>query len=160
MNGQADIMKLIFHFSNFAKAPKNYIFILMVNFTNNDSGNIKQVQKTENCLFLEAGIQCHNKWMPWSKGQSLLFSDVGRHIATTGDVGLLHVLNGKRLVRSIRCFHICQVNFSSNDSLEIWSRLKKLKITIVWKHNYSVIINGCPNVRTRASFWVRLVRSI
>jgi hypothetical protein len=72
MNGQADIMKLIVHFCKFGNAPKNYIFILMVNF--------------------------------------------------------------------------------SIDSLEIWCRFKKLKITFVWKHVYSVIINGCPEERIRASF--------
>jgi len=45
MNGQADLMKLIVHFRNFANAPKNYILILMVNFSINDSENMKQVQK-------------------------------------------------------------------------------------------------------------------
>jgi len=33
---------------NFANAPKHYIFKLMVNFSINDSGNMKQVQKIEN----------------------------------------------------------------------------------------------------------------
>jgi len=80
---------------------------------------MKQVQKTENYLCLEAQVQCHNKWMPRSKHQSLLFFYVGRHIATTDDVGLLHDLNGNMLVVSIWCFHLCQVNFSNNDSLEI-----------------------------------------
>ena len=75
INSQADMTKLIAHFSNFANAPKNYIFILIVNFSN-------------------------------------------------------------------------------NDSLEIWSRFKKLKITFVWKLEYSVIINWCPEARTRASFSV------
>jgi hypothetical protein len=89
------------HFCNFAKAPKNYIFKLMVNFSNNDSGNMKQVQKIENYLCLEAPAQCHNKWMPCSKDQNLLFSDGGRHIATTDDLGLLLDLNVKTLVRSI-----------------------------------------------------------
>ena len=37
MNSQADMMKLITHFPNFANAPKHYIFILMINFTINDS---------------------------------------------------------------------------------------------------------------------------
>jgi hypothetical protein len=37
MNGQADMTKLIVHFNNFSNAPKNYIFMLMVNFSNNDS---------------------------------------------------------------------------------------------------------------------------
>jgi hypothetical protein len=37
MNGQADMMKLIIHFRNFANAPKHYIFILMVNVSINDS---------------------------------------------------------------------------------------------------------------------------
>jgi len=46
------------------------------------------------------------------------------------------------------------LNFSINDSLEIWSRFKKFKITFVWKHEYSVIINGCPKARTRAFFSV------
>jgi len=48
MNGQADLMKLIVHFRNFANAPKNYILILMVNFSINDSENMKQVQKKKN----------------------------------------------------------------------------------------------------------------
>ena len=73
MNSQADMMKLITHFPNFANAPKHYIFIPMVNFT-------------------------------------------------------------------------------INDSLEIWSRFKKLKITSVWKHEYSVMINGCPEAGTKTSF--------
>ena len=94
--------------------------------------------------------------MPQRKHQSFLFSDGGRHIATTDDVGLLHNLNSKTLVRSICCFHLCQVNFSINDPLVIWSMFKKLKITFVWKHKYSVIINGCPEVRTKVSFWVTL----
>jgi len=50
MNGQADLMKLIAHFRNFANAPKNYILILMVNFSINDSENMKQVQKIENYI--------------------------------------------------------------------------------------------------------------
>jgi hypothetical protein len=33
MNSQADMMKLIVHFCNFGNAPKNYIFIPMVNFS-------------------------------------------------------------------------------------------------------------------------------
>jgi hypothetical protein len=33
MNGQAEIMKLIVHLCNFANAPKNYIFIPIVNFS-------------------------------------------------------------------------------------------------------------------------------
>jgi hypothetical protein len=94
-------MKLVAHFRNFANASKNYIFKLMVNFSNNDSGNMKQVQKIENYLCLEARVQCHNKWMPRSKDQNLLFSDGGRHIATTDDLGLLLDLNVKTLVRSI-----------------------------------------------------------
>jgi hypothetical protein len=31
---------------------------------------------------------------------------------------------------------------------------KKFKITFVWKHEYSVVINGCPEARTKASFSV------
>jgi len=61
---------------------------------------MKQVQKIQNYLCLEARVQCHNKWMPKSKDQSLFFSDSGRHIATSVNVGLLHDLNGKMLVRS------------------------------------------------------------
>jgi hypothetical protein len=45
------------------------------------------------------------------------------------------------------------VNFST-DSPEIRSRFKNLKITFVWKHAYNVVINGCPEARTRASFSV------
>ena len=48
---------------------------------------------------------------------------------------------------------ISMLNFST-DSLEIWSRFKKLKITFVWKHEYSCVINGCPEVRIIASFSV------
>jgi len=47
---------------------------------------------------------------------------------------------------------ILMINFTINDSLEIWSSFKKLKITSVWKHEYSVVINGCPEARTKASF--------
>ena len=44
------------------------------------------------------------------------------------------------------------VNFSINDSLGIWSRLNKLKITLVWKHEYIVVTNGCPEASTNTSF--------
>jgi len=46
---------------------------------------------------------------------------------------------------------IPMVNFST-DSLEIWRMSKKYKITFVWKHEYNVVINGCPAVSIRASF--------
>ena len=86
MNSQADMMKLITHFHNFANAPKHHIFILMANFTINDSGNMKQVQKIGNYLRLEARVQCHNKWMPQSKDQSFLFRYGVSHTATIDDV--------------------------------------------------------------------------
>ena len=51
--------------------------------------------------------------------------------------------------------YICipMLNFST-DSLEIWSRFEQLKITFLWKHEYSFVINGCPEVSIRASFSV------
>jgi len=48
--------------------------------------------------------------MPKVKEQTFLFSHIGRHIATTDDVGL----NGKMLVISIWCFHLCQYHFSKS----------------------------------------------
>ena len=62
---------------------------------------MKQVQKIENYLCLEARVQCRNKRMPTSKDQSLLFSDGVSHTATTDDVGLLQDFHGKTSVRSI-----------------------------------------------------------
>jgi hypothetical protein len=94
MNRPADMMKIISNFCNFANTPKHYIFKLMVNFSINDTGNMKQVQKIENYLRLEARVQCCNKWMPRSKDQSFLFSDGVSHTATTDDVRLLKDLNG------------------------------------------------------------------
>ena len=46
------------------------------------------------------------------------------------------------------------VNFSINESLEICSTFKKLKITFVWKHEYSNVIKGCEKARINASFSV------
>jgi hypothetical protein len=61
----------------------------MVNFSINDSGNMKEIQEIENYLCLEARVQCRDKWMPRSKDQSFLLSDGVTHTATTDDAGLL-----------------------------------------------------------------------
>ena len=49
---------------------------------------------------------------------------------------------------------ILMVNFSINDSLEIWSKFKQFKLTFVWKHPYRVVTNGCAEARISASFSV------
>jgi len=105
------MMNLILHFCYFANAPKHYIFKLMVNFSINDSGNMKQVQKIQNYLCLEAQVQRHNKWMTRSQDQSFLFSDGVSHTATTHDVRLLHDLHCKTLVSSIWRFLLNQYHF-------------------------------------------------
>jgi len=47
---------------------------------------MKQVQKIENYLSLEARVQCHDKWMPRSRDQNFLFRDGVSHTATIDEV--------------------------------------------------------------------------
>src|SRR5215469_11424153 len=71
---------------------------------------MKNVQRIENYLCLEARVQCCNKWMPTSKDQSFFFGYSVSHTATD-DVGLLYDLHGKRLVRSTCSFLLNKYNF-------------------------------------------------
>ena len=62
---------------------------------------MRQVQKIENYLCLEARGQRCNEWLTRSKDQSFLFTDGVSHTATTDEVRLLHDFNGKTLVSSV-----------------------------------------------------------
>jgi hypothetical protein len=113
MNGQADMTKLRVHFSNFANAPKNYIFILMVNVSN-DSLEIRSRLKKLKITFVwkhEYSVIINGCPEEWTRAS---FSVMVEDIATGDDVGLLHDLNGKTLVRSIRRFLLCQYLFSES----------------------------------------------
>ena len=72
---------------------------------------MKQDQKNQNYLRLEAQIQCCNKRMARSKDQGCLFTDSVSHTAAADYVRLLQHLHCKTLIISIWCFLFNQYHF-------------------------------------------------